>query len=131
MAKKLVTPMIAMLLTAASLTTMPALAEGYFETHVKAVLDGFQTRRWSDSNSDGYNTEITASGCTNAVHGSPGKVTFTLRRELDFRPDANLGERYVNGCYKSWERGVWAPRPLAATTPPSGLIHAITCLLNG
>ncbi len=91
-----------------------AHAEGYFESNMRGVRSGFATRTWYDGNMDGYNTEITASGCLNNPHGSPGKVEFTVHRKLNWRPDVNLGTRNLNDCYRSWARGGWG-RPVAGT----------------
>ncbi|MDO4761945.1 MAG: hypothetical protein Q4A31_08520 [Corynebacterium sp.] len=84
-----------------------AYAEGYFETRMDRVRSGFGTRAWIDNNIDSYSTEITASGCLNDPHGSPGKVEFTLKRHIPILPDSNHGTRNLNGCYRSFDRGSW------------------------
>lgn len=34
-----------------------------------------------------------------------------MLRNLSFRPDINLGERYLNRGYTSWDRGGWGRLP--------------------
>ena len=84
---------------------IPAHAEGSFSSSMSAVRTGFDSRTWTDKNSDSVSTYISLTGCDNGGLGA--KVTNTqlqLTREKPFyEPDEDRG-RYTAASHAARHR---------------------------
>jgi hypothetical protein len=92
------------------ISASPALAEGSFTSSLSNVLTGFNSRSWTDKNSDGTSTRITLSQCTDPARGGKGANTrLQLTRERGgVLPDKQVGDRKTFYCsssaYGDWGR---------------------------
>ena len=77
-----------------------ALAEGTWVGHIHGAKPGFNSRSWTDRNSDGLRTTIRFQGCTART------VEVQLTRETPWwQPDENRGRRTLE-CAGS-DREFW------------------------
>ncbi|NJQ14722.1 hypothetical protein [Streptomyces bohaiensis] len=83
-------------------SAVPAHAEGSWSSSMNGVRTGFDSRTWTDNNSDNVSTRIALSGCSNGGTGAP--VTNTqlqlTRQTAWYQPDENRG-RYTFHCSSS------------------------------
>lgn len=70
-----------------------AAAEGYWDSTLEGVLQGFTSRGWTDRDSDGASTKIRLAGCRLDSPHALSKVTVQLTYNNTWTPDENLGWR--------------------------------------
>ena len=78
-------------LMAATLTALPAMAEGSWNSSLSSVRAGFSSRSWQDSHLDSDSTVATLSGC------SGSGLTLNLYDEYGALPDQSIG-RITHNC---------------------------------
>ncbi|WP_433498171.1 hypothetical protein ACQP1K_25225 [Sphaerimonospora sp. CA-214678] len=93
------------------LTALPAFAEGSWSGSMTSVTTGFESRRWSDMDSDTAATTIKLYNCRNYL-GSGTNVNAYLELFKDrFGPDPSVGTKTFTNCgtsagsTQSWGRG--------------------------
>lgn len=98
--------LISLAVTAVLLTGIAptAQAEGGFTSSITNALTGFESRWWTDKNSDSVSTSVSHhSKCIDAATEGgwiPKNVTYSLRRQRSLMPDADMGERTAT-CTKT------------------------------
>lgn len=78
-----------------------AYAEGNWTSTISQALTGFNSRQWTDNNSDGTSTSIRFDGCidVNAEY-TPTSAEVQLTRETAwYLPDVNMGRKTLNCGY--------------------------------
>ncbi|MYU25175.1 hypothetical protein [Streptomyces sp. SID8352] len=103
---------------------IPAHAEGSWTSSMSAVRTGFDSRTWSDKNSDNVSTTIGLSGCNNGGLGAAVSNTeLQLTRETSIiQPNENRG-RYTYKCSSSDSH--------AFGVQPSGSYHFTVTKIQG
>jgi hypothetical protein len=82
----------------------PVRAEGNWSSSVSNALTGFQSRDWTDNNSDSASTRTVWSGCS-VVTGTYQNTTLDLARNRTWPlPDATYGERTTSCGTFNWGR---------------------------
>lgn len=77
--------------------SVPAHAEGSFESRLSAVRTGFETRHWTDRGSDGVATTTRVSGCSRS-DAADFKLDVELIRYRSIMPNVSQGIRNVSSC---------------------------------
>ncbi len=89
----------------------PVFAEGSWSGKVEGVRQGFESRRWTDRNSDSVKTAVTFKNCSwkdpSNRPNSAGYTTVELRQVLTALPDRKLGKKDLwcagaSGDTKDW-----------------------------
>jgi hypothetical protein len=85
----------------------PALAEGSWTSYMQGVLVGFDSRTWTDHNSDSVSTHVYLYGC------SGWTFNLQLTRETPwYEPDEDRGHRAYWNCGRtSGETRYWGDQP--------------------
>ncbi|MEU9854972.1 hypothetical protein [Streptomyces sp. NPDC047974] len=73
----------------------PAFAEGSWSSSMSGVLPGFESRRWSDNNTDATSTSVAFAGCW--VHERTFRGATLIVWKDVFGPDESKGAR-TNSC---------------------------------
>jgi hypothetical protein len=110
---KLVVTLVAALALVPTATAAAAPGEGGFGSHLRGVKAGFDSRTWTDRNSDAVNTTIHLRYCTIDENSSvTPEVVVRLWRERT-GPDQKFGTDKLYRCAGNGERKSWGRVPAA------------------
>lgn len=78
--------------------TTAAFAEGSWSSYISEALSGFDSRQWTDNNSDGTNTSIRFDGCVDVNAGYIAtSAEVQLTRETPwYQPEVNMGRKTLD-----------------------------------
>ncbi|GAC81542.1 hypothetical protein SAMN04488550_0150 [Gordonia malaquae] len=86
----------------------PARAEAEFTTKLSGVLTGFESRRWTDGNSDAAATTVRFDNCREKTAGMAlASADVMLRKDRPFQPDEDHGTKRLNcsaSAFGNWGR---------------------------
>ena len=101
-----------------------AMAEGSWTSSITNALTGFDSRSWTDNNSDSANTTIQFNNCEDDWTAiEPDNTQIQLTKETPwYEPDENRG-RFVSDCENS-DTDNWGDEP-------SGSYHFTIIRING
>lgn len=84
------------IVTGVTLFSAPASAEGSWSSYFSGVIEGFQSRRWTDNDSDADITRNVLTGCR-VTHNGAG-MGWELLRHRAALPDASYGDKDYESC---------------------------------
>lgn len=91
---------LVVLIAVVSLTT-PVAAEGSWSSYLSGVRIDFESRTWSDYDTDAVSTSVRFDNCRDAIQGNTNVVADVgVYRERTFLPDIELGRQNLS-CYYS------------------------------
>lgn len=87
------------LLVAFGLVASPAAAEGSWTSYFSGIGTGFESRRWTDNQSDSQATTSRLTGCR-VTHGAGVSTSmgWELRRNRTALPDVSYGNKTYSSC---------------------------------
>jgi hypothetical protein len=102
-----------------------ALAEGQWESFIAGALTGFESRTWTDNNTDATSTSVRFEGCSDNRPGNDGSehTDIAVFREIPILPDENRGQKRLHCATAA--TAFWGDVPAANYHFTVKLIHGL------
>lgn len=101
---------VSVLSLTALLVATPAGAEGGFASSISDARTGFNSRTWTDRNSDNVSTTVRFDRCEVTGDGvEPDRAEVQLTRIIPVLPDQNRGRKTLNCDFSA--TGSWGDQP--------------------